>query len=143
MLARRLYNDLQAQGVPVFFAPEDLKIGSETRQAIDQAIHVHEKLLLILSKNSVESSWVQREVEIALEKEVLLKKHHGEKSLVLFPIRIDTAVLKSQYAWVADIRRMREIGDFTKWKAPNFYQKAFARLLHDLQTAQTDKGSTS
>jgi hypothetical protein len=32
------------------------------------------------------------------------------------------------------IRNTRNIGDFTRWKRHDAYQKAFARLLRDLQT---------
>ncbi len=48
--AQRLHNDLQAKAVRCWFAPEDLKIGDVTRQAIDGAIRIHDKLLLILSE---------------------------------------------------------------------------------------------
>ena len=35
--------------------------------------------------------------------------------------------------WPSDLLRSRRIGDFTKWKAPDAYQKAFDRLLRDLK----------
>ncbi len=50
---------------------------------------MHDKLLLILSKDSVASNWVEHEVEVALFKEM------ERQSDVLFPIRIDNAVLES------------------------------------------------
>jgi len=37
--------------------------------------------------------------------------------------------------WAADIHRMRHIGDFRQWKDHDEYQKAFERLLRDLQAA--------
>jgi hypothetical protein len=51
--ADRLYADLQIKGVRCWFAPEDLKIGDLLRQRIDDAIRLHDKLLLILSSHSV------------------------------------------------------------------------------------------
>ena len=36
--------------------------------------------------------------------------------------------------WPALIRNTRNIGDFTRWKHHDEYQKAFARLLRDLQS---------
>jgi len=53
--AERLHADLQAKGVRCWFAPEDMKIGDKIRDRIDQAIHVHDKLLLILSDLSTPS----------------------------------------------------------------------------------------
>jgi hypothetical protein len=82
---------------------------------------------LILSKDSVASRWVQKEVETAFEKE------RNGKALALFPIRIDDSVMKTDNAWAADIRRMRHIGDFTKWKIHGAYHLALKRLLRDLK----------
>src|SRR6266566_8014370 len=67
--ARRLYESLQSNNVRCWFAPEDLKIGDKIRTGIDEAIRMHDKLLLILSENSVESAWVEKEVETAFDKE--------------------------------------------------------------------------
>jgi hypothetical protein len=46
--------------------------------------------------------------------------------------------MQTKKAWAADIRRMRHIGDFRRWKEHDSYQKAFARLLRDLK-AETSK----
>jgi len=125
--AERLYVDLQAKGVRCWYAPEDMKTGDVIRTRIDEAIRVHDKLLLVLSQHSVESSWVEKEVETAFEKERQQKRH------VLFPVRLDDVVMQTSTSWAADIRRMRHITDFTDWKDHDAYQKAFARLLRDLK----------
>lgn len=127
-LAQRLHADLQDKGVRCWFAPKDLKIGDEFRSRIDESIQVYERLLLILSESSVKSRWVQKEVETAFEKE------GTENRIVLFPIRIDEAVIHSEVGWAADIRRQRHIGDFRHWKDHGAYQQAFGRLLRDLKT---------
>jgi hypothetical protein len=126
-LAQRLYADLQDRGVRCWFAPEDLEIGDEFRSRIDESIQVYDRLLLILSESSVKSRWVQKEVETAFEKE------SQENRIMLFPIRIDEAVMHSAVGWAADIRRQRHIGDFQQWKDHDTYQKAFSRLLRDLK----------
>jgi len=61
----RLHADLQANGIRCWFALEDLKIGDKIRSRIDDAIRMHDKLLLILSSNSILSDWVETEVESA------------------------------------------------------------------------------
>jgi hypothetical protein len=128
--AERLYADLQAKGVRCWYAPEDLKIGDKFRTCIDEAIRIHDKLLLILSENSVRSAWVETEVEAAFERE------RRENRTVLFPIKIDDAVKKTDAAWAADIRRTRHIGDFRNWKDHDSFQKAFERLLRDLKAEE-------
>jgi hypothetical protein len=126
-LAQRLHADLQAKGVRCWFAPEDLKIGDEFRSVIDVSIYRYDRLLLILSEHSVKSRWVQKEVETAFEKE------GKENRIVLFPVRIDEAVMHSAIGWAADICRQRHIGDFRQWKDHDAYQQAFHRLLRDLK----------
>jgi hypothetical protein len=125
--AERLHADLQNKGVRCWFAPEDIKIGDQFRQRIDEAIRFHEKMLVILSRYSVRSDWVRDEVESSLERE------RREKRLVLFPVRLDKAVMDTDTAWAASMRRQRHIGDFSKWKDHDSYQKAFDRLLKDLK----------
>jgi len=127
--AERLHTDLQNKGVRCWFAPEDIRIGDKFRQSIDEAIRYYDKLLLVLSKNSIQSNWVEKEVETAFEKEQRRKK------LVLFPVRLDDSVMETDQAWAADIRRTRHIGDFRGWKNHDAYQNAFDRLLRDLKEA--------
>ncbi len=124
--AERLHADLQDKGVRCWFAPEDLKIGDELRPTFDQAIRVRDKLLIVLSDTSIERPWVKREVEQALDEEA----RRGE--LVLFPIRLDDAVLEATVGWATDVKR-RYIGDFSAWKDHDAYRRAFERLLRDLK----------
>lgn len=128
--AERLHADLQSKGVRCWFAPEDLKIGDRFRDRIDESIRLHDKLLIVLSKNSVASPWVSDEVESAIERE------HRECRTVLFPIKIDDAVMECTQAWAASIRRTRHIGDFTRWEDHDSYSKAFDRLLRDLKAGE-------
>jgi hypothetical protein len=91
---------------------------------------VHDKLLLVLSKDSVKSEWVESEVEAAFEKE------RKQKRTVLFPIRLDDAVMETEEAWAAEIRRTRHIGDFREWKSHDRYKEGFARLMRDLRAGE-------
>lgn len=125
--AERLHADLQSKGVGCWYAPEDMKIGDKIRPRIDEAILIHDKLLLVLSEHSVENSWVEKEVETAFEKE------RQQNKTVLFPICLDDCVMHTDQAWAADIRRTRHIGDFKRWKSYDDYQKALSRLLRDLK----------
>ena len=72
-----------------WFAPHDLPIGAKTWDAIDEAIRLRDKLLLILSKRSITSDWVEDEVNKAFAEE----RHR--KRLVLFPLKIDDAVMQT------------------------------------------------
>ena len=125
--AKRLYNDLQANNVRCWLACEDMKIGDKIRLTIEESIRLHDKLLLILSEQSVKSKWVRHEVEKALDLEIEREK------TVLFPVRVDDCVMDSEAGWANEIKNTRHIGDFTRWKDHDAYKEAFDRLLRDLK----------
>jgi hypothetical protein len=87
-------------------------------------------LLLVLSENSIASSWVEKEAETAFERE------RSSERIVLYPIRLDDAVMEIDSGWPAFIRRTRHIGDFTQWKDYDHYQRSFDRLLRDLKVGE-------
>jgi TIR domain/Pentapeptide repeats (8 copies) len=128
--AERLHADLQNKGVRCWFAPEDMKTGDRIRPRIDETIRLYDKLLLVLSKTSVASQWVEQEVETALARE------REQDTTILFPVRIDNTVMAIETGWPALIRNTRNIGDFRRWKTHDVYQKAFDRLLRDLKAAE-------
>ncbi len=123
----QLFEDMQNKGVRCWYAPEEMKIGDKIRDRIDKSVRSHDKLLLVLSEHSLNSNWVEDEVESAYEQE------QSRGTTVLFPIRLDDAVMVTDKAWAAKLRRSRHIGDFTSWKDLDFYQNAFDRLLRDLK----------
>ena len=59
------------------------------------------------------------------------EKRRGQ--LVLFPVRIDETVVKSDEPWAVNLRDQRNIGDFCRWKENDAYQQAFSRVLRDLK----------
>jgi uncharacterized protein YjbI with pentapeptide repeats len=132
--AERLHADLQNKGVRCWFAPEDMKIGDRLRLRIDETVRLYDKLLLVLSKTSVTSQWVEQEVETALARE------RQQGTTILFPIQIDDTVMTLETGWPALIRNTRNIGDFRRWKTHDAYQKALAKLLRDLKAAERPRG---
>jgi hypothetical protein len=125
--AEQLYADLQHHGVCCWLVSEDLQIAEKFRQRIDASIRHYDKLLLVLSRHSVASPWVEKEVKTALDKEKKTKRP------VLFPIKLDNTATETDKEWVAAIQYTRHIGDFTRWKALDEYQKALNRLLRNLK----------
>jgi hypothetical protein len=128
-LADRLHADLRARGLRCWYAREDLRIGDRFQDRIEASIRDFDKVMIVLSQASVQSRWVEREVNAARERE------DRENGTVLFPIRIDDAVMNSDQPWAADIRRARHIGDFRGWESQASYREAFERLLRDLRSA--------
>ena len=87
--------DLQSKGVRCWFASEDMKIGDRLRPRIDETIRLYDKLLLVLSKTTVASQWVEPEIETALARE------RQQGTTVLFPVRIDDTVMTLETGWPA------------------------------------------
>jgi hypothetical protein len=127
LFGERLSADLQNKGVRCWFAPHDMPIGAKIIDALDEAIRLRDKVLLILSEGAVASDWVEGEVTRALDEE------RTRKQVVLFPVRIDDAVMQTSEAWARLLRGQRNIGDFTSWKDHDGYQKSFERLMRDLR----------
>jgi hypothetical protein len=107
----------------------DLPWGAKTWDAIDQAIRLRDKLLLILSKAAIASEWVEDEVNKAYAEE------RSRKEVVLFPICIDGTVMCTDEPWAVKLHDQRNIGDFRQWKNPARYQKSLERLLRDLKAS--------
>ena len=125
--ADRLHADLQNAGVRCWFARHDLPIGAKTWDGIDEAIRTRDKVLLILSRGAIASDWVEDEVTKAFAEE------RRRKELVLFPVRLDDAVMDSDEPWAGKLRDNRNIGDFSKWKEHDAYKSTFERVLRDLR----------
>jgi hypothetical protein len=138
--AERLFADLQAKGVRCWYAPHHGQAGQKLHKQIDEAIRLHEKLLLILSADSIKSEWVKTAIKRAA------KRQAKEKKDVLFPVSL--AAFDKLRAWecfdgdlgkdlAAEVREYL-IPDFSRWKTDNkSYQKAFDKLLRDLKSGKT------
>ena len=124
----RLHADLQESGVRCWYAPHDMAIGSKMLDSIDEAIRLKDKLLLVLSANSIASGWVEDEVLKAYAEE-----HRNDKA-ILFPIALDDSVFSTDKPWAVKLRDQRHIGDFTQWRHPESYAKSLARVLRDLRS---------
>jgi hypothetical protein len=134
--ARRLHGRMQQEKLRVWFDEEDMKAGRKLHDQICEAIRVYDKLLLILSPDSMNSEWVKTEIFHARQKEL------REKRQVLFPIRLcDFDTIKKWQCVDADTgkdlaREIREYyipGDFQNWKDHDAFEAAFAKLLQDLR----------
>jgi len=134
--ADRLFADLQREGVRCWFAPHHVQGGKKLHEQIDSAIRLHERLLLILSPDSIHSEWVKTEIAKARKREI------AENKRVLFPVRLNISFeeLQEWECFDADrgkdsAREIREyyIPDFTRWKDHDQYQEEFKKLLRDLK----------
>jgi uncharacterized protein YjbI with pentapeptide repeats len=134
--AKRLHARMRVENLRVWFAPEDIEAGKKLYEQIDQAIRIYDKLLIVLSKNSLKSEWVMTEIRKARKTELKANRRK------LFPIRlVDFETIKEWECFDAESGKdlaveVREyfIPDFSDWKDNNSFEMAFDKLLRSLKT---------
>jgi len=138
--ARRLYTRLRAEHLRVWFAPEDVKSGRKLNEQIERAIQIHDRLLVVLSEDSMQSEWVITEIRKARKVET----KEGRRKL--FPIRlVDFDTIRKWECFDADTGKdlaveMREyfVPDFSNWREHDEFETSFQRLLLDLRAEETE-----
>jgi hypothetical protein len=140
-LAKRLYSQMQQERLRVWYAPADLQGGKKTHEQIDQVIRIFDKLLLVLSEDSMSSDWVMTVVRKARKRE----RDTGKR--ILFPIRLATFdAMRKWECFDADDGKdlaveVREylIPDFSSWKERDSFESAFTHLLKDLRAGEPER----
>jgi class 3 adenylate cyclase len=139
--ARQLYQRMSNAKLRLWFAPEDIQSGKQVHEQIEVAILVYDKLLIVLSEESMQSKWVMTE----LRKARTAERQSGKRKL--FPVRlVDMNTLQSWECIDPDtgedlaleVRRYF-IPDFSNWKDHDQFEAAFARLLKDLRAEERAK----
>jgi uncharacterized protein YjbI with pentapeptide repeats len=136
--SRRLHSRMRSENLRVWFAPEDMKGGRKLHEEIFRAIQIHDKLLLVLSEESMKSEWVITEIRRAK------KVEREENRRKLFPIRlVDFETIQKWDCFDADSGKdlaaeVREyyIPDFSNWKDHDSFESEFAKLLRDLRATE-------
>ncbi|MBL8099874.1 MAG: toll/interleukin-1 receptor domain-containing protein [Anaerolineales bacterium] len=128
LFCERLYADLQANDVRVWYFPEDAKWGEPVWGEIDRSIKDYDKLIIVCSKHSLTSGPVLREIERALNRE------DKEGKNILFPITVDDYIFESwEHPRKADILA-KVVGDFRGWNLnADKYSTALKKLLEALK----------
>lgn len=139
-----LYSRLREEHIRVWFAPEDIKGGEKLHEQIYRAIQEHDRVLIVLSENSLHSEWVMTEIRNARRGEI---KENRRK---LFPLRlVNYEQLQDWVCFDPDSGKdlaleVREyfIPDFSNWREKEFFETTFNRLLRDLESEMTRQKGT-
>jgi uncharacterized protein YjbI with pentapeptide repeats len=136
--SQRLHSRMRSENLRVWYAPEDMRGGKKLHEEIFRAIQIHDKLLLVLSENSMKSEWVMTEIRRAR------KVEREESRRKLFPIRlVDFDAIQKWECFDADRGKdlaveLREyyIPDFSNWKDHDAFEAEFGKLLRALRAEQ-------
>ncbi len=139
--AQKLAAALRRNGIQVWFASEDIRPGERIRDQVKKAIATFDKLIVVLSQNSMKSHWVKTEILDALARE----QHCSAR--VLFPIGLASIEEIQKWEWFdADVGRdlAREIRsyfipDFSRWRNPASFDEQVARIINALQVRDDEK----
>lgn len=71
---RRLARDLENQGIGYWLDEAEIKIGESLIEKIRDGIDNVDYVAVILSQDSIASAWVQREIDVAMNQEILGRK---------------------------------------------------------------------
>ena len=115
---RRLAADLVAHGVKVWLDEQQILVGDSVPEKIAQGLADSDFFLIVVSRNSVESSWVKKELNSALVHEIERRK------VKVMPIRLDDAQ-------VPDSIIDKAYADFK-----GSYEDGFRRLIESIKSGE-------
>lgn len=122
--ASRLAEDLKRRRTPIWIDDAEVKVGDSIVRKIEEGISGAQYLIVLLSKNSVESDWVRRELEIAVNDEMEIG------SVKVLPCLIEECALPV-------FLKGRLYADFT---TPEKYKSAFELLFERIKESQAPAG---
>lgn len=110
---RMLAHNLSEYGIDAWLDEDELALGDRLTQRISKAIDSADYFVIVLSSHSIESRWVQKELDFALTKEAT------ENRRIIVPILLERVELP-------DSIKDRIFADFTDQE---MYHKGFHELL--------------
>lgn len=120
-----LYDNLTKLRFNCWFAPIDLS-SQHLDRALRAAIASTDRLLIVVSRHSLQSDWVAFEVKEVLSKE----SEHGKR--LVFPLFLDSEFEKGYVPWVSEICGRGYGVDFKFWQEAKAYGESFDQLVGDL-----------
>ena len=136
--AKRLHSRMRDNGLRVWFAPRAIQGGKKLHEQIDERFDFYDKLLVVLSPESMNSEWVKTEIRTRLQAELKSQKRK------LFPVRlVDFEAIRRWKYFDADVGKDLAV-EIRKYFIPDFqpggrrpFEAAFARLLRDLKSEES------
>ncbi len=126
----RLNADLRREKIRTWYFPNNATWGEGVWSEIDKGIRLHDKVIVVCSKHSLQSGPVLREVERALARE------DQEHRSVLFPIKLDDYIFNEwNHPRRADVVS-KVAGDFRDWTDKPKYAAALNRLIASLRQSE-------
>jgi hypothetical protein len=124
-LAQRLFTDLESRNILYWSRSHPVSTNDDIHPERDH-IRVYDKLILLLSKHSIQSWWARVEAATAHLMELRRNKP------MLITLKLDQALNPVSPPWVDELFRTHGLYDFTHWTDPSEYQRVLTTLLATL-----------
>ena len=85
-IVRRVADGLSKEGLQVWFDESSLRPGAEWVREIERGLDSADFIVFFISQNSVQAGWAQKELQIALHRQV-----SGEHGAILLPVLLEEA----------------------------------------------------
>ena len=117
--------------------------GVDPAVAIAQADREHaqgsrrwDKVLLCCTRASLNSWWVDNEINATFEKERQFMKERGAQAQILMPLNLDDCLFSDEWQSVNDLQlQSRVVADFAGWEKNDAkFDAEFERLVKALRT---------
>ena len=132
--ARQLHDRLQGKGIRCWLDEHAMVPGDDMYRKVDEGIRIWDKVLLCCSGSSLQSPWVEREIDTAIEKEMDFQKSKGEQILKIIPLNLDGSLFDWTGSHAATLRK-RLAADFTGWKSDaDKFEHQFENVVKALRT---------
>lgn len=139
--AKKLNDNLQERGIRIWLDEHQLLPGENIIDGVDRGIKVYDKVILICSKSSLNSWWVDNEIDKAIEKEKQLWRKNKKKTNAIIPIDIDGFIRNGN--WDDGKKNQitnRVIESFEGWKNPGFnFSERLDRIIKALVPGKISK----
>lgn len=118
--AAKLHDYLQARGVRCWLAEHPARPRDDSAQRVERGISKWDRVLLCCSKTSLNSWWVENEINRAVKKEQQMLKDKGAKVVALIPLDLDGYLIKNEWrSSKKDEMLSRRVVEFTGWETDN------------------------
>ena len=136
--ARKLHRHLTEREIRSWLDEHQLLPGDDIWQQVDRGIRDWDKVLLCCSSDSLNSWWVNNEIQKAIDKEQRLHRQLGKTIIALIPLNLDNYLFDTWQHPHRSLITSRFAADFRNWdQAQRKFNSTLEQLIKALRVDRT------
>ena len=137
--ARRLHDQLQGRGIRCWLDEHQIQPGDDIYAEVEKGLKLWDKVLLCASESSLQSWWVERELDRAFKREMDLTKLRKKPVLSIIPMNLDGYLFNWEHPHASALQK-RHAADFVGWENDNSkFGTSFENVVKALNTDDTGR----